>query len=114
LNGGTRFDGRRFATLRDRIDRENEHHPVNAEVFVFTIDPIAPVGLRCRPTRRTGCVSRLTPVAPFLRGYAVRSVSYVSSARGVTHFLSWTFAFFPGLRLFVGKEQELSELLHQH
>jgi len=27
---------------------------VNAEVFVFTIDPFAPVGLRCRPTRRTG------------------------------------------------------------
>jgi hypothetical protein len=25
---------------------------VNAEVFVFTLDPIAPVGLRCRPTRR--------------------------------------------------------------
>jgi hypothetical protein len=52
-NGGSRFDGRREATLRDRIDRENEHHPVNAEVFVFTIDPIAAVGLRCRPARRT-------------------------------------------------------------
>jgi len=35
LNGKRRFDGRREATLRDRIDRENEHHPVNAEVFVF-------------------------------------------------------------------------------
>jgi hypothetical protein len=35
LNGESRFDGRREATLRDRIDRENEHHPVNDEVFVF-------------------------------------------------------------------------------
>jgi hypothetical protein len=35
LNGKSRFDGRREATLRDRIDRENEHHRENAEVFVF-------------------------------------------------------------------------------
>jgi len=77
LNGESRFDGRREATLRDRIDRENEHHPANDEVFVFTIDPFAPVGLRCRPTRRTGCLSRLTSVAPFLCGYAVLSVSSV-------------------------------------
>jgi hypothetical protein len=52
LNGGARFDGRRFATLRDRIDRENEH-PLNTAVFVFSIDPVAPGGLRSRPTRRT-------------------------------------------------------------
>ena len=48
MNGGRRFDGRREATRRDRIDRENEH-PTNSEVFVFTIDPIALVGLLRRP-----------------------------------------------------------------
>ena len=38
-------------------NRENEH--TRSSVFVFTIDPIAPVGLRRRPTRRILC--RVTP-----------------------------------------------------
>jgi len=53
LNGLCGFDGRREATLRDRIDRENEHVGSHRVVLVFTFDPIAPVGLRGRPTRRT-------------------------------------------------------------
>jgi hypothetical protein len=55
LNGVCGFDGRREATRRNRIERENEH-PTNSEVFVFTIDPIALVGLLRRPARRTAAV----------------------------------------------------------
>jgi hypothetical protein len=46
------FDGHREATRRDRIDRE-KRTPRHSGVLVFLIDPIALVGLRSRPTRRT-------------------------------------------------------------
>jgi hypothetical protein len=53
-----RFDGRRVATLRERIESENEQLLKMRAVFVFRSDPLALVGPRA---------SQLLRLPPLLR-----------------------------------------------
>jgi hypothetical protein len=60
-------------------------------VLVFSIDPIALVGLPRRPTRRTDTHLRLTSVAPLLCGDPVRFVlSGRASQRTAAYIISVT------------------------